>query len=82
MNLEKLGSDQVKTHKKGKYLDLASWGGIICGISWGIVHLLTKGSLSTGLAAAFCSILYGMTYVLVKKNVSYAYPIITLMFIL
>lgn len=67
---------------KSKWSSMIPWGGIICGISWGIVHLLTKGSLSTGLVAAFCSILYGMTYVLVKKNISYAYPIITLMFIL
>ena len=67
---------------KSKWSSRIPWGGIICGISWGIVHMLTKGSLSTGLVAAFCSILYGITYLLVKKNVRYAYLMITLMFVL
>ena len=67
---------------KPKWGSMIPWGGIICGISWGIVHMLTKGSLSTGLVAAFCSVLYGMTYLLMKKNVRYAYLMITLMFVL
>lgn len=67
---------------KSKWHHKIPWGGIICGISWGMVHFLTKGSLSIGLTAAFCSILYGITYLLVKKNVRYAYLIITFMFIL
>lgn len=66
-------------NEKTKYIP---WGGIICGLSWGLVHALTKGSLLVGLEALFGSILYGIAYLLLKKNVRYAYPLITLMFIL
>lgn len=57
------------------------WGGIFLGITWGINHALTK-ELAVGLFSLFASILYGIVYILVKKNVRYAYPIVYLMFVL
>ncbi|MGL4343998.1 MAG: hypothetical protein ACRCTE_02280 [Cellulosilyticaceae bacterium] len=68
--------------KRVKWAHKVPWGGILCGITWGLIHILSKGSLSTGLALAFCSMLYGVSYLLLKKDARYAYPLITLMFIL
>lgn len=57
------------------------WGGILLGVTWGINHTLTK-ELAVGLLSLCTAILYGIAYILVKKNVRYAYPIIYLMFVL
>lgn len=53
----------------------------MCGLTWGLVHILTKG-LATGLGCLVMSILYGIVYLLLKKNIRYAYIIISLMFTL
>jgi hypothetical protein len=58
------------------------WGGILCGLSWGLVHILTQGSLFVGLYAAAGAFVFGVVFLLLKKNVRYTYPIIALMFIL
>ena len=58
------------------------WGGLLAGLTWGLVHILTKESILTGLIT-FCSgILFGMVYLLTKKNVRTTYPLILLMFVL
>ena len=57
------------------------WGGILAALTWGLVHSLTKGDLLTGLIACFGALLYGIAYLVVKKNVYIAYPLILLMFI-
>jgi len=57
------------------------WGGIFCSLTWGLVHILTQG-LSTGIYTFFASILFGLVYLQMKKNIKYAYIIITLMFII
>lgn len=58
------------------------WGGLLAGLTWGLVHVLTKSSVLTGLLV-FCSgILFGIVYLLTKKNVRTAYPLILLMFVL
>ena len=53
----------------------------MCGLTWGLVHILTK-DLATGLGCLVMSILYGIVYLLLKKNIRYAYIIISLMFAL
>jgi hypothetical protein len=63
---------------KNKYIP---WGGIVCGITWGLPHLFTN-DLAVGILGFLVSIFYGVTYLLVKKNIRYAYPLIFLMFVL
>ncbi len=58
------------------------WGGILAALTWGLVHSLTKGDLLIGLIACFGALLYGIAYLVVKRNVYIAYPLILLMFIL
>lgn len=57
------------------------WGGIFCGLTWGLVHIFSQ-DLVAGILSFFVSILFGVVYMLLKKNIRYAFPIILLMFIL
>ena len=54
------------------------WGGIMCGLTWGLVHILTK-DLATGLGRLVMFLLYGGVYLLLEKNIRYACIIISLM---
>jgi len=58
------------------------WGGIFISLTWGLVHILTKGDLLVGILACLGGLLYGCVYIVCKKNLYIAYPIILLMFIL
>lgn len=58
------------------------WGGILLGLTWGLVHALTKGELNIGLFGFFSGILYGVIYLIAKKNVRIAYLLFACMFIL
>ncbi|MCL2217653.1 MAG: hypothetical protein FWB91_11635 [Defluviitaleaceae bacterium] len=62
--------------------DKVPWGGILCGLTWGLVHTLTQGSLIVGLYSAISALIFGIVYILLKKNIRYAYPVIALMFML
>lgn len=37
------------------------WGGIMCALTWGLVHILTK-DLATGLGCLVMFLLYGGVY--------------------
>ena len=52
------------------------------GLTWGMVHILTKGDLSTGVSLSLISIGYGITYLLVNRDIKKAYIWILLMFVL
>ena len=58
------------------------WGGLLAGLTWGLAHALTRGSIFTGLEALLAGILYGCIYLLVKKRALYALPLIFLAFAL
>lgn len=58
------------------------YGGIILGLTWGLAHILSKGSLITGILAAFAGFLFGAAYVFVNKDYRKALPIIILLFVL
>lgn len=60
---------------------IVPWGGIMCGLTWGLGHIITQGLL-TGIYSFFVSILFGVVYLQMKKYVKYAYIIIALMFML
>ncbi len=72
---QKAGEMQFKNHK-------VPWGGILVGLTWGLVHMLTKGDLMIGLTACLAGILYGVTYLALKKNIYATYLLVLLMFIL
>lgn len=67
---------ELKFHKSN-----IPWGGILVGLTWGLVHALTKGELMVGILGFVSGILYGTVYLIVKKNVRIAYPLIACMFI-
>lgn len=58
------------------------YGGIILGVTWGLAHIYTKGSVSIGLLSACAGFLFGAAYLLVNKDYRKAMPIITVLFML
>lgn len=58
------------------------YGGIILGLTWGLAHTFTKGSLLVGILSAFAGFLFGAAYLIVNKDFRKALPVITLLFIL
>lgn len=58
------------------------YGGIVLGLTWGLGHILTKGSIIIGLLSAVAGILFGTVYLLVNRDYKKAFSIITLLFML
>ena len=58
------------------------WGGITVALTWGFAHILTKGSLISGLVTALGGLLYGIVYLLTNKNSKISFPILFIMFTL
>lgn len=58
------------------------YGGIILGLTWGLAHIFTKGSVSIGLLGLVVGFFYGAVYLLVNRDYKKALPIIILMFVL
>lgn len=58
------------------------WGGILVALTWGLAHIFTKGELMMGIWGLVIGLLYGLVYIVSKKNLFIAFPIIFLMFIL
>lgn len=57
------------------------YGGIICGITWGLAHIFTK-DLLTGVMGMFLGFAMGSVYLLVNRDFKKAYVILFLMFVL
>lgn len=58
------------------------WGGLILCCTWGAVHILSKGSIYTGIGVMTFSIFYGMIYLLLNRNSKYTYIALALAFII
>lgn len=56
-------------------------GGILLAVTWGLIHILTQG-ISTGIYACIQSMLFGIVYLVLKKDIKFSYIAITLMFML
>ena len=56
------------------------YGGIICGLTWGLAHAFTKDPL-TGILGLVLGFGMGSVYLLVNKNLKKAYVLLFLMFI-
>lgn len=62
--------------------DNIPYGGIILGLTWGLGHILSKGSITVGLLSTIAGVLFGAVYLLVNRDYKKAFPIITLLFML
>ncbi|HEX3022485.1 MAG TPA: hypothetical protein VHP81_08850 [Lachnospiraceae bacterium] len=58
------------------------YGGILLAVTWGLVHILTKGSVTVGLLSALGGFTYGIAYLLVNRDIKKTVPILFIMFIL
>ncbi len=57
------------------------YGGIILAVTWGVGHFITK-DIITGIVTAIMSLAFGSIYLLVNRDISKAYPILFIMFVL
>lgn len=58
------------------------YGGIVCGLTWGLGHILSKGGLLIGLHGLLWGILLGTAYLVVNKDIRKAWAVLFLMFVL
>lgn len=57
------------------------WGGIVCGLTWGLAHAMTKGSLEMGLMGMLWGTLFGSAYLLTNRDYKKAYVVLFIMFV-
>lgn len=62
--------------------EVVPYGGIICGLTWGLAHIFTKGSLSTGLWGLVLGFLMGAAYLLTNRDIKKTYVVLFIMFVL
>lgn len=58
------------------------YGGIAVALTWGLAHVVTKGSLLTGLLSALAGFLFGTVYLLTNRNIRKTIPILFIIFII
>ena len=58
------------------------WGGIICGVTWGIAHVISRGEvdIQLGLFATVSGFLFGAAYLLANRDFKKSWLILYLMF--
>ncbi|MBP3568331.1 MAG: hypothetical protein J6K04_04105 [Lachnospiraceae bacterium] len=62
--------------------DNIPYGGIICGLTWGLVHMFSKGSVTTGLWGLALGFLMGIAYLLTNRDIKKTYVVLFIMFVL
>lgn len=62
--------------------DKVPYGGIVLALTWGLMHIVSKGSIKVGLLSAFAGFLYGAAYLVVGKDYRKALPLMCAMFML
>lgn len=58
------------------------YGGIICGLTWGLAHIFTKSSIDVGILSAISGFGFGAVYLLLNRDLKKTFPIIFFMFAL
>lgn len=58
------------------------YGGIIAGLTWGLGHIFTKGSLLTGIFSMLLGFLFGAMYLLLNRDIKKTYIVLLLLFVL
>ena len=56
------------------------YGGLICGLTWGLAHTFTKGSVAVGLGGMLYGFLFGTAYLLVGRDIKKTWVLLYLMF--
>ncbi len=56
------------------------YGGIIIAATWGLVHILTKGSVMTGILTALAGFSYGVVYLLLNRDIKKTFIVLFIMF--
>lgn len=56
------------------------YGAIIVAVTWGLAHILTKGSVMTGVIIALGGFLYGVVYLLLNKDIKKTFIVLFIMF--
>lgn len=62
--------------------DKIPYGGILLGLTWGLMHILSKGSVLTGILTCLAGFLFGSVYLLVNKDYKKTLIIVTCLFML
>lgn len=57
------------------------YGGIVAALTWGLAHIFTKGSFLTGLVCAISGFIFGITYLLVNRDIKKTYILLFVMFV-
>lgn len=57
------------------------YGGILAALTWGMAHILTKGSVLVGLVSALSGFLFGVSYLLAGRDIRRTYWIVLVMFV-
>lgn len=58
------------------------YGGIVVAATWGLVHILSKGSVTVGLLSALAGFSFGVVYLLLNRDIKKAYVVLLIMFII
>ena len=58
------------------------YGGIILGLTWGLAHTFTKGSILIGLEGVVVGLLFGSLYLLLNRNLKGTYCLLFFLFVL
>ncbi len=58
------------------------FGGVLLCLTWGVVHWLSKGSLTTALGVMFFALIYGELYLLLDRDLRLAYGAMLAAFII
>ncbi len=62
--------------------DKIPYGGIVLGLTWGLGHIVSKGSIWVGLLSMMGGFLFGAVYLIVDRDYKKTLPLATLLFIL
>ena len=62
--------------------DKIPYGGILLGLTWGLMHILSKGGVLTGILTCLAGFLFGSVYLLVNKDYKKTLVIVTCLFML
>lgn len=58
------------------------YGGIVLALTWGLGHILSKGSVTAGLLTAFGGFLFGAAYLIAGRDYRRTLPLLYIMFII
>lgn len=60
------------------------WGGIICGLTWGIAHIISRGhfDIQNGVLSTLAGFLFGAAYLLTNRDFKKTWLVLFLIFVL